>query len=369
VDNVRAIVDLALTRGSVGRPGAGLMPIRGHSGVQGGAEMGAYATTFPGGVAITAESAAALHTQYGFPVGSERGRSAAEMVEAAGRGELDVLWSSGGNFLDTLPDPSAVRTALERVPLRVHVDIVVSSQMLLDGEEVLLLPAMTRYEQPGGGTETTTERRVAFSPEIAGPRIGEARAEWRIYLDLARAVDTAAADVLGCADAQAIREEIARVVPAYDGIQRLSRTGDAIQVGGERLCDGWVFPTEDGKAHFRPVAPREADVPEGRFVLSTRRGKQFNSMVWKRRDPLTGADRDALFIAAEDAARLGLAEGSSVIVRSASGEVPARIRVSPIRPGNVQMFFPEANPLLEAGRRDPIALVPDYNAVVEIVPS
>ncbi|MFN8520619.1 MAG: FdhF/YdeP family oxidoreductase, partial [Chloroflexota bacterium] len=308
VDNVRAIVDLALARGNVGRPGAGLMPIRGHSGVQGGAEMGAYATAFPGGMPIDAASAEALHTQYGFPVRSERGRSAAEMVEAADRGELDVLWSSGGNFLDTLPDPAAVRRALQRVPLRVHVDIVVSSQMLLDGEEVLLLPAMTRYEQPGGGTETTTERRVAFSPEIAGPRIGEARAEWQIYLDLARAVDPTGAARLGCADAQAIREEIARVVPAYDGIQRLARTGDAIQVGGERLCDGWVFPTPDGKARIRPVAPREAEVPEGRFVLSTRRGKQFNSMVWKRKDPLTGAERDALFISAQDAARLGLTD-------------------------------------------------------------
>ncbi len=369
VDNVRAIIDLALTRGNVGRPGAGLMPIRGHSGVQGGAEMGAYATALPGGVSIDGASAAALGKTYGFPVKAERGRSAAEMVEAAGRGELDVLWSSGGNFLDTLPDPAAVRSALERVPLRVHVDIVVSSQMLVDGEEVLLLPAMTRYEQPGGGTETTTERRVAFSPEIPGPRIGEARAEWRIYLDLARAVDPDGAARLGCADAQTIREEIARVVPAYEGIQRLAKTGDAIQVGGERLCDGWAFPTHDGRARFRPVTPREAEVPEGRFVLSTRRGKQFNSMVWKRRDPLTGAERDAVFMAREDAQRLGLADGAGVRVRSASGEVAARVKVAPIRPGNVQMFFPEANPLLESGRRDPVALVPDYNAIVEVEPA
>jgi molybdopterin-dependent oxidoreductase alpha subunit len=369
IDNVRAIIDLALTRGNIGRAGAGLMPIRGHSGVQGGAEMGAYATALPGGGSIDAASAAALSTTYGFPIRAERGRSAAEMVEAAGRGELDLLWSSGGNFLDTLPDPRAVRDALERVPLRVHVDIVVSSQMLVDGEEVLLLPAMTRYEQPGGGTETTTERRVAFSPEIEGPRIGEARAEWRIYLDLARAVDPEGAVRLGCEDAQSIRDEIARVIPAYEGIQQLARTGDAIQVGGERLCDGWTFPTADGKAHFRPVTPREAEVPEGRFVLSTRRGKQFNSMVWKRRDPLTGGERDALFMAPDDAARLGLADGAAVRVHSASGEVPARIKLAPIRPGNVQMFFPEANPLLEAGRRDPIALVPDYNAIVEVVPA
>src|SRR4029077_6611430 len=153
-ESVQGIVDLALARGNVGRRGAGLMPIRGHSGVQGGAEMGAYATAFPGGLAVTPGGAAALSEQYGFPVPAERGLTAEEMLEAAERGELDVLWSSGGNFLEVLPDPSRVEVALQHVPLRVHQDIVVSSQMLVDGDTVLLLPAATRYEQRGGGTET-----------------------------------------------------------------------------------------------------------------------------------------------------------------------------------------------------------------------
>jgi molybdopterin-dependent oxidoreductase alpha subunit len=368
-DNVRAIVDLALARGNVGRPGAGLMPIRGHSGVQGGAEMGAYATAFPGGVGITAESARELSATWGFEVPSSRGRSATELIEAAGRGEVGVLWSSGGNFLDTLPDPVEVRRALEGVPLRVHVDIVASSQMLADGEEVLLLPAMTRYEQPGGGTETTTERRIVFSPEIPGPRIGEARAEWAIYLDLARRVDPERAHLLGCQDARSIREEIARVVPAYAGVERLRDTGDQIQWGGERLCDGWRFSTPDGKARFVPVTPQEARLPEGRFLLSTRRGKQFNTMVWQDTDPITGGGRDALFLADADADRLGVDEGDEVVVRSEAGEVRARVKRSRMREGNVQMFFPEANPLLDPTRRDPVGLVPDYNATVEIVPA
>jgi molybdopterin-dependent oxidoreductase alpha subunit len=367
-DNVRAIVDLALARGNVGRPGAGLMPIRGHSGVQGGAEMGAYATAFPGGERITPESAAALSQAWGFEVPSTRGRSATELIEAAGRGEVGVLWSSGGNFLETLPDPAAVRRALERVPLRVHVDIVASTQMLVDGEAVLLLPAMTRYEQPGGGTETTTERRVVFSPEIPGPRVGSARAEWDILLELARRVDPPRAHLLGCGDAQAIREEIARVVPAYAGIEALRDTGDQVQWGGERLCDGWRFPTTDGRAHFVAVAPQEAALAPGRFRLSTRRGKQFNSMVWRDTDPITGAGRDALFVSEDDARRLGVTEGDAVVVRSHVGEVHARVRVADLRDGNVQMFFPEANPLLDPSRRDPVGLVPDYNAEVEILP-
>jgi predicted molibdopterin-dependent oxidoreductase YjgC len=226
---------------------------------------------------------------------------------------------------------------------------------------------MTRYEQPGGGTETTTERRVVFSPEIPGPRPAEARAEWDIYLDLARRVDSERADLLGCEDAQAIRDEIAQVVPSYAGIERLRTTGDQVQWGGERLCEGGVFPTPDGRATLVAIAPHDARLPAGRLHLTTRRGKQFNSMVWRATDPLTGGGRDALLMAPADISAFGLAEGQEVEVRSASGTVRARVRVADMLPGNVQMFFPEANELLDANRRDAEGLVPDYGAVVEVV--
>jgi molybdopterin-dependent oxidoreductase alpha subunit len=366
-EGVAAIVNLGLARGNIGRPGAGLMPIRGHSGVQGGAEMGAYATVFPGGVPIDAESARALEHEYGFAVGDRPGLTAEEMIEAAARGDLDVLYSSGGNFLEVLPDPDAVHAALARVPLRVHQDIVVSSQMLVDpADTVVLLPAATRYEQRDGGTETTTERRIAFSPEIPGPRVGEARSEWEIFVDLARRVDPARSDLVAFDSGQAIRDEIARVVPMYDGVQRLQRTGDAVQWGGARLCDGWTFPTPDGKAHFATVTPRARDVPEGAYLLSTRRGKQFNTMVHQERDPLTGAHRDALFMATADADAVGLAEGDPVLVRSPHGELRARVHLSAMRPGNVQVFFPEGNVLIAGGRRDERSGVPDYNAIVTV---
>ena len=369
VENVQAIVNLGLARGNVGRPGAGLMPIRGHSGVQGGAEMGCYSTAFPGGVAIDEESAAALSEQWGFPVPTEPGLTAAEMVDAARVGTLDVLWSSGGNFLDVLPAPDVTRAALARTPLRIHQDILVTHQMFVDpGDTVILLPAATRYEQIGGGTSTTTERRVAFSPEIPGPRIGEARSEWQIFADVARRVRPELADRFGCENADAIRKEIARVVPSYAGIEHLHETGDSIQVGGERLCEGGNFPTADGKAHFTVVAPQPNTTPEGRFVLSTRRGKQFNSMVWQERDPMTGAGRDALFLSDVDAGTLGVTDGDAVLVRSDYGEMRARVHLAAIRPGNVQAFFPEANLLLSPTRHEPHSRVPDYNAVVEVVP-
>ena len=366
-DNVASIVNLGLARGNVGRPGAGLMPIRGHSGVQGGSEMGAYATAFPGGLEVNADNAAALAEQYGFPIGDRPGITAEEMVEGGGRGEIDVLYSSGGNFLEVLPDPAAVDAALAQIPLRVHQDVVLSTQMFTEpGEVVVLLPAATRYEQRDGGTETTTERRIAYSPEIRGPRPGEVRSEWEIFVELARRVAPDRADLCTFASGQEIRDEIARVVPVYSGVELLRTTGDAIQWGGTRLCEGGTFPTSDGRARFLAVAPSEIDVPLGSFVLSTRRGKQFNTMVHEQKDPLTGAMRDALFMAAPDIDALGLRDGDRVVIRSDHGEMRARLHESPLRPGNVQVFFPEGNVLLRAGRRDAASGVPDYNAVVTV---
>ncbi len=318
-DGVRAIVNLALTGGFIGREMCGLMPIRGHSGVQGGAEMGAYTTAFPGGKPITPENAAELERHWGFSVPTKPGLTTPEMIDAAHDGELDVLFSAGGNFLEAMPDPGYVDEALARVPLRVHQDIVVSSQMLVDpADTVILLPAATRYEMPGGITQTSTERRIMFSPEIRGPRIGEARPEWEVYLDIARRVRPELADRLTFRTTQEIREEIARVVPMYDGIQTLRKSGDQVQYGGPHLCADWNFPTPDGKAHFTAVDLPATDVPEGMFAVATRRGKQFNTMVHEKKDAITGAARDAVFMNRADAKALGLRDGDPIVLRKVS---------------------------------------------------
>jgi molybdopterin-dependent oxidoreductase alpha subunit len=365
-DNVRAIVNLALARGFVGREGCGLMPIRGHSGVQGGAEMGCYATGLPGGVPLSAEAAEALGAHWGFEVPVDPGLTAPEMLDAAGQGALDVLFSAGGNFLEVLPEPARVRAALEATPLRVHMDIVVSSQMLVEaGEAVLLLPAATRYETPGGVTETSTERRVIFSPEISGPRIAEARPEWEVLTELAARARPDRAAAVRFADTAAIRREIAAVIPLYSGIETLAAAGDQFQYGGRLLGDGKRFSTEYGRAHFVPVPVPEPPA-DGRLRLSTRRGKQFNSMVQERRDRLTGAGRDAVLISSRDAARLGVADGAAVVGTSDHGELGGLVLIAPIAPGNVQVHWPEGNVLIGAGRRSPEARIPDYNARVEI---
>ena len=368
-DTVRSLANLGLLREAVGRPGTGLMPIRGHSGVQGGAEMGAYATALPGGVAIDDASARRFSDLWGFEVPARPGRTTVEALEAAHRGELEAFYCIGGNFLETMPDPARIEASLARIPLRLHSDVVVSSQMLVEpAEAVYLLPARTRYEQRGGGTETTTERRVVFSPEIEGHEVGEARGEWEMLLDLARAARPEGYARVHFEDAAAIRAEIERAVPAYAGIARLARQGDQFQWGGPRLCEGRRFATPDGKARFQPVRPPASAPSPGRFVLATRRGKQFNSMVQRERDPLNGAERDHVLISAADARALGLATGDPVLLRSATGEYRGRALVAEVARGTLQGHWPEVNVLLAAGRVDPHGGVPDYNAEVELVP-
>ncbi len=368
-DNVRMILNVALARGFLGRDKCGVMPIRGHSSVQGGAEMGAYSTAYPGGKAITPANAAALSAHYGFPVPDWPGLTATEMVEAGYRGELDVFYMLGGNFLRTLPDPDHVALALQRVPFRVHQDIMLTDQMLLDpADEVILLPAKTRYEQDDGGTETSTERRVMFTPEI--PReVGEARAEWKILLQAAAAAWPERAAQLGCGTGQEMREEIARVVPFYAGVQHLRKTGDAFQYGGPHLCVGGVCPTEDGRAHFAAVElPDRAPRPEGVFHVSTRRGKQFNTLIYADIDPLNDAPRDAVLMNEEDAARLHLMHGDRIALVNDRGRYEGHVFLAPLAAGNLQIHWPEGNHLIRRGIEDRGGGVPDYNAHVRIEP-
>lgn len=257
--------------------------------------------------------------------------------------------------------------------------------MLVESEgDVVVLPATTRYESPGGGTETSTERRIIFSPEIPGRRIGSARAEWQVFGEVMARVRPDRANQIRFDSATAIRQEIASTIPLYAGIETLRKKGDQVQWGGRTLFADGRFATPDGQAHFAAVTPRDVRPrPTGRvrpstgsgrafegpgvwFTVSTRRGKQFNSMVHRDVDPLTGAGRDAVFISREDALRLGLKEGTLVRLRSSNGTFSGRLRLAAIRAGNLEIHWPEGNVLLSAGAIDPDSMEPDYNAQVTL---
>jgi anaerobic selenocysteine-containing dehydrogenase len=138
-----------------------------------------------------------------------------------------------------------------------------------------------------------------------------------------------------------------------------------VQWGGAQL-GATSFPTTDGKAHFSVVSVPRVDVPLGQFLLTTRRGKQFNSMTYGGADPLTrGQPRDAILLDQRDWQALGIREGERVRVTSTAGTLEGTAGAGPCRRGHAQAFWPECNSLL--GRKyDPASGEPDYNTAVKI---
>jgi molybdopterin-dependent oxidoreductase alpha subunit len=368
VENVKAIVNLTLSRGMIGREKCGIMPIRGHSGAQGGDECGAEPDKFPGGFAINDETARRFSNLWRHPVPSKPGLKVTDMIEAAHKGDVKFLYSIGGNLLETMPDRNFVAKALQKVSLRVHQDIVFNSSMLLEAEQaVLILPGQTRYEQRSGGTSTSTERRIRFSPEIPGHQIGESLPEWEIPTLIGRRSMPNGDLLFPYADTQSIREEMARVMPIYQGVEKLQKEGDHFQWGGPRLFGAGQFNgMPNGRALFSVVNPPDRRAAEGKLYLATRRGQQFNTMTFGTVDRLMGSkSRNTIFISPDDAERLDLEEGERVVVRSRTGEMNGIIQIAPVKSGTLQAYWPEANVLISR-RTDPISGEPDYNVEVSL---
>src|SRR5687767_13282359 len=262
VDNVKAVVNLALSRGMLGREKCGIMPIRGHSGVQGGGDCGAEPDKFPGGFAVNDGTARRFSNLWHHPVPSKPGLKVPDMIEAAHQGAIKFLYSIGGNLLETMPDSKFVAEALAKVPMRVHQDIVLNTAMLLDpGEAVVLLPGQTRYEQRTGGTSTSTERRIRFTPEIPGHRLGEALPEWEIPVLIGRKSMPNSDKLFPFQNTQAIREEMSRVMPIYQGVEKLTKEGDQLQWGGAQLYRDGFTTMPENRALFTALDPpdRQAD--------------------------------------------------------------------------------------------------------------
>jgi anaerobic selenocysteine-containing dehydrogenase len=197
--------------------------------------------------------------------------------------------------------------------------------------------------------------------------VGEARSEWEILTEVGRrSLKGAARSAIDFKDCEQIREEMDRMMPLYRGIVQLRSEGQSFQYGGERLLEGGVCPAmPDGRARFSVLAPAPGESRDGQFVLTTRRGTQFNSILFRDMDALTGARRDDVIVSAADATRLDLREGDGVVVKSGLGEMTARVRIGPARPGTVQAHWPEANKLI-ARHYEASSGEPDYNALVSI---
>ena len=291
-----AIVNLGLARGNVGRDGAGLMPIRGHSGVQGGAEMGAYATAFPGGLAVDERARGAL-----WP---SAGASPCPTTPGLHR---DRRWSRPPSRASSTCCGRRAATSSTCCPTRTACGrrwpasrcastrtSCVTTQMLVDGRR--RAPAAGGHPLRAGGRRHRDHHRAPhrlLAPRSPG-RVGEARSEWRLFADVAARVQP------GAGRRASPGPTTRRCGPRSPRSSRPTPASRPWPTPATR-CSGaaatsapsGVFPTPDG----RGTSPRSCRTapslgPRRQFTVATRRGKQFNSMVHAEVDPLTGADRD-----------------------------------------------------------------------------
>jgi molybdopterin-dependent oxidoreductase alpha subunit len=256
VDSAKAMINLALARGMLGRENCGIMPLGDGSSVHGAADCGSEADRFPGGFAVNNETARRFSNLWHHPVPSNPGLKRPQMIAAAHQRAIKFFYAMGGDLLEATGDRSFAAEALAAIPVRVHQDIALTPSMLVDpGEAVILFPAQTRYEQRTGGTVTNAERRIRFTPEIPGHQVGEALAGWEIPVLIGRKAMSNGDRLLPFTHTQTIRDEMSRVMPIYQGIGKLTEEGDELQWGGPQLYRDGFTSMPDHRAAFTVLEP------------------------------------------------------------------------------------------------------------------
>lgn len=365
VGNVRALTNLALARGWVGRPGGGLLPIRGHSNVQGVGSVGVAP-------ALKQEFARRLGELYGVTLPTAPGLHTLASVEAAAAGRIDVALLLGGNLFSATPDRRFTGEAMRRIGTTVFISTKLNeSHVHGRGRTSLVLPALARDEERQCTTQESMFSYVRVSDGGAPAASAEMRSEVEILARLASLVLPAGpVDFAALTDHAAIRDAIARVVPGYAAIAGIERTRREFHVTGRRLHEA-RFATADGRARFHAV-PQAAFAPgPGEFRLMTLRSEgQFNTVIYEDADVYRGNERrDVVMMNQDDAVRLGLARDTRVRVENAVGAMDALVRFAPLPPGNLAMYYPEANVLIPR-EIDPESGTPVFKSTVaRVVPA
>jgi molybdopterin-dependent oxidoreductase alpha subunit len=359
VDNVRAIVDLALLRGMVGKPGAGLLPIRGHSNVQGLGSMGVV----PDLKKAVFDN---LERTLDVKLPTSPGLDTMACMEAAADGRMRSAVCLGGNLFGSNPDARSVHRALANLDLVTYLTTTLNTGHAWGrGKETLILPVLARDEEPQPTTQESMFNFVRLS-DGGSPRHVGPRSESAIVAEIARRYFAGGSPVdWGLLDSACeVRKLIARCIPGYDDIAAIETTRKEFHVGG-RIFHAPKFATADGKARFAAVPLPELHESNGSLRLMTVRSEgQFNTVVYEEHDLYRGQERrDVILMHSTDLERFGLKHDECVIVESEAGRMSnVLVRAFDVRPGNAVMYFPEANVLVPR-TVDPKSKTPAFKAV------
>ncbi|MEV4417113.1 FdhF/YdeP family oxidoreductase [Catellatospora sp. NPDC049609] len=355
VATIQEIVNVQLLRGMIGKPGAGLCPVRGHSNVQGDRTMGIWhePPTWLAG----------LGERLDLRMPTRRGYDTVEAIRAMRDGHAKVFVAVGGNFAAATPDTDVTEAAMRSCTLTAHVSTKLNRSHVVTSAEqtVLILPCLGRTErdlQAAGEQFVTVEDSMSNVHASQGrlvPASPMLRSEVSIVCGLARAVlpDSTIPWESYPQDYRSIRALIEQTVPGFTDFEAKVRTPAGFTLPHPPR-DSRSFPTADGKARFTASPIQLLEVPEGRLLLQTVRSHdQYNTTIYGLDDRYRGvkAGRRVVFVNPDDLAALGIADGTMVDLISewSDGErrAPAfRVIAYPTVRGCAATYFPEANVLV-----------------------
>ncbi|MGB1026104.1 MAG: molybdopterin dinucleotide binding domain-containing protein, partial [Rhodospirillaceae bacterium] len=364
VQNIELIAALALMRGMIGRPNAGLLPLRGHSNVQGVGTIGVKPV-------LPAEVMTRLEQSFDITLPQAKGLDTMASLEAAHRGEIDAAVIMGGNLYAATPNTAFAAQALDRIGFKLFLTTTMNQGHVhgVESGEVLVLPVTARDEE---WEPTTQESMFNFVRLSDGgiKRLPKARPESVILADLAkRLLGSDKINFAEFARHKTLREAIAKIVPGMEDLAHIDVAKREFHIKN-RVLHSPRFNTPDGKARFA-VHPLPA-LPDTPFRLSTMRSEgQFNSIIYEERDSYRGTKtRWSILMSLADMRRLGLTRRSRATVRSAGG-VMESVEVYPfdLPEGSVLAYYPEANVLTDRAV-DPQSKTPAFKSIaVEIQPA
>jgi molybdopterin-dependent oxidoreductase alpha subunit len=373
--NVQQLANLALLRGHIGREGAGLCPVRGHSNVQGDRTVGI--TEVPG-----EEFLGRLEHRFGFKPPTAHGHNVVTALEAMIRGEVKVFFAMGGNFAAAIPDWQTMQAALRNLDLTVHVSTKLNRSHLIHGRDALILPCLGRTEidiQAAGPQSVTVEDSMSMVHASAGrnaPASEHLKSEPAIVAGVARATlgtrSVVDWDNL-VADYDRIRDAIEDVFPIFQGYNARIRVPGGFHLTSTARERIWATPS--GKANFLIFDglgedPRQND-PEALWLTTVRSHDQYNSTLYSMSDRYRGVygQRDVVFLNEREMKRRGLAAGDRVdLVTLSTDGVERGVRNFSVvgysfPDGCCAAYYPETNPLIPLYARDPLSFTPSAKGV------
>jgi molybdopterin-dependent oxidoreductase alpha subunit len=365
VENVEAIANLALLRGMLGKPAAGLLPLRGHSNVQGIGTVGVKP--------ILAEDVLhQLEQHMGVQLPRTKGMDTIACLTAAHEGKIDAALVMGGNLFSATPDSSWAQAALDNIGFKAYLTTTLNAGHItgMETSEALILPVTARDEEWQPTTQESMFNYVRLS-DGGIDRLHNVKPEVEILCELGkRLIPLSTLDFQQFKQHDSIRAAIAATVPGLSELKDIAQTKQEFTIKN-RLFDTPDFQTANGKAQFQTNAlPAPVTSTEYPFLLASIRSEgQFNSIIYEESDSYRGTDtRWSVLMNKYDMEMMGIAAGDLINIRSPQGEMKAvKVFVFDVPRGNVMAYYPEANVLI-ATTHDPRSKTPAFKSVpVQII--